>query len=97
MFSSFLLRILSNYGKWRRCFCSKVNLNPNFIYSNEVQNAIENARPLVALESTIITHGLPYPQNIEMALNVEKKIREEVIFFLLLFELDILFQIHFLF
>ena len=42
----------------------------------EVQEAIENGRPVVALESTIISHGMPYPQNVETALNVEKIIRE---------------------
>ena len=42
----------------------------------EVKEAIENGRPVVALESTIISHGMPYPQNVETALNVEKIIRE---------------------
>jgi pseudouridine-5'-phosphate glycosidase len=38
-------------------------------YSKEVANAIENDLPLVALESTIISHGMPYPENVETALN----------------------------
>ncbi len=42
----------------------------------EVKEALENNRPVVALESTIISHGMPYPQNVETALNVEKIIRE---------------------
>lgn len=44
--------------------------------SNEVQNALKNNLPVVALESTIISHGMPYPKNVETALNVEKIIRE---------------------
>lgn len=44
--------------------------------SDEVQNAIINKKPIVALESTIISHGMPYPDNIEMALEVEKIIRD---------------------
>lgn len=44
--------------------------------SEEVKNALKNNIPVVALESTIISHGMPYPQNVETALNVEKIIRE---------------------
>ncbi len=44
--------------------------------SPEVKAAIEAGKPVVALESTIISHGMPYPQNVETALNVEKIIRE---------------------
>ena len=43
----------------------------------EVQSALDQGRPVVALESTIISHGMPYPQNVETALLVEKTIREE--------------------
>lgn len=43
--------------------------------SYEVKQALNDAAPVVALESTIISHGLPYPQNIEMALQVEQTIR----------------------
>lgn len=42
----------------------------------EVKEAIARKRPVVALESTIISHGMPYPKNVETALNVEKIIRE---------------------
>jgi len=45
-------------------------------YSKEVANAIENNLPLVALESTIISHGMPYPENVETALNCQRIIRE---------------------
>lgn len=44
--------------------------------SPEVREALENNKPVVALESTIISHGMPYPQNVETALNVEKVIRD---------------------
>ena len=44
--------------------------------SPEVQKALAGNRPVVALESTIISHGMPYPRNVETALNVEKLIRE---------------------
>ena len=42
----------------------------------EVREAIEAGKPVVALESTIISHGMPYPQNVETALNVEQIIRD---------------------
>ena len=45
--------------------------------SQEVQEALKNNIPVVALESTIISHGMPYPKNVETALNVEKIIREQ--------------------
>ena len=47
-----------------------------FRVSEEVKKALEENRPVVALESTIISHGMPYPQNVETALNVEKIIRD---------------------
>ena len=53
------------------------NPSPNFVYSSEVQQAIQSGIPLVALESTVITHGLPYPMNLELALNMEAVIRAE--------------------
>lgn len=42
----------------------------------EVKNALDENKPVVALESTIISHGMPYPRNVETALKVEKIIRE---------------------
>ena len=44
--------------------------------SNEVLEALKNNKPVVALESTIISHGMPYPRNVECALAVEKVIRD---------------------
>ena len=42
----------------------------------EVRKALANGEPVVALESTIISHGMPYPQNVETALRVEEIVRE---------------------
>lgn len=51
-------------------------LNQLIEYSPEVTEAIKNRQPIVALESTIISHGMPYPQNIDTAKEVEGIIRE---------------------
>ena len=53
-----------------------MNLSKYLDITPEVQQALAEGRPVVALESTIISHGMPYPQNVETALNVEKIIRE---------------------
>ncbi len=42
------------------------------VYSDEVRNALENNSPVVALESTVISHGLPYPENLKTAYSLEK-------------------------
>ena len=47
------------------------------IINQEVREAIEAGKPIVALESTIISHGMPYPQNVHMANTVEDIIRKE--------------------
>ena len=44
---------------------------------NDIKEAIEADKPVVALESTILSHGMPYPENLEFARNVEKIIKEE--------------------
>ena len=44
--------------------------------NEEVKHALENNIPVVALESTTISHGMPYPENVKTALNVEKIIRD---------------------
>lgn len=43
----------------------------------EVKQALADGKPVVALESTIISHGMPYPQNVEMANKVEQTIRDQ--------------------
>ena len=44
---------------------------------NDIKEAIEANKPVVALESTILSHGMPYPENLEFARNVERIIKEE--------------------
>lgn len=51
------------------------DINPSVI-SDEVALALENHRPVVALESTIITHGMPYPRNLETAKAAEVAVRK---------------------
>jgi len=51
-------------------------MNPYLFISDEVRAAVAENRPVVALESTIISHGMPYPQNVETALSVEATVRE---------------------
>ncbi len=53
-----------------------MNLNKYLDVNPEVSAALAQGKPVVALESTIISHGMPYPQNVETALNVERIIRE---------------------
>ena len=50
----------------------------NYLYvAPEIQEAIDNGKPVVALESTILSHGMPYPENLEFAHKVEEIIRAE--------------------
>jgi len=63
-------------------FCDKLpafrQIMPNHIHINpEVKSALEESRPVVALESTVIAHGLPRPQNLETAAHVEQIMRTE--------------------
>ena len=51
-------------------------MNKYLNVSKEVKEALKNNQPVVALESTIISHGMPYPKNVETALAVEKIIRD---------------------
>jgi pseudouridine-5'-phosphate glycosidase len=51
-------------------------LKQYIILSEEVQTAKEQGKPIVALESTIISHGMPYPQNVKTAREVEQIIRD---------------------
>ena len=52
-----------------------MKLNDYLDFHPDVENAIKNNLPVVALESTIISHGMPYPKNIETALMVEETVR----------------------
>jgi pseudouridine-5'-phosphate glycosidase len=51
-------------------------MNNNLAITPEVSTALANGKPVVALESTIIAHGIPYPANFEMAQDVEAIVRE---------------------
>jgi len=46
--------------------------------SAEIVKAVKNGEPVVALESTIITHGMPWPKNFEMAMRVESIVKQKV-------------------
>ena len=50
--------------------------HPALTLTDEVRTALAEGRPVVALESTIISHGMPYPQNVAMATEVEQIIRD---------------------
>lgn len=57
---------------------SQLKLSTEFLQiSPEVQDALNNNKPIVALESTIISHGMPFPQNAQTALEVEDAIRQQ--------------------
>jgi pseudouridylate synthase len=53
-----------------------MTLNAYLDIAPEVQRALDAAQPVVALESTIISHGMPYPQNVATALQVEQEVRD---------------------
>ena len=53
-----------------------MDLNKYLDLSPEVAQALKEHKPVVALESTIISHGMPYPQNVETALKVEQIVRD---------------------
>ena len=52
-------------------------MNPFLHIHPEVQDSLHNSKPVVALESTIIAHGMPYPQNVETAREVESIVRNQ--------------------
>ena len=51
-------------------------MNNSFKYSRDVQIALSKGDPILALESTIIAHGMPYPQNLEFAHEAEEVARK---------------------
>ena len=53
-----------------------VETDKYFNFSKEVKGALKSGKPIVALESTIISHGMPYPKNLEVARELENIIRE---------------------
>jgi len=61
----------------RKCSILCYRMNPFIRIHPEVRRALDNRTPVVALESTIIAHGMAYPGNLEMAIEVETLIRSE--------------------
>ena len=55
----------------------KINITKWMDVSEEIREAMQTGLAIVALESTIISHGMPYPQNLETAYSVENIVREE--------------------
>lgn len=53
-----------------------MSIHPYLDISEEIRTALTENRPIVALESTIISHGMPYPKNVETAIAVEKTVRK---------------------
>ena len=53
------------------------NLSPHTVLHADVARAIQNSQPVVALELAVITHGLPRPENLQLALNLEEEIRSQ--------------------
>ena len=53
-----------------------MNLHEYLSVAPEIAEAIAQGKPVVALESTILSHGMPYPENVEFAHKVEKIVRE---------------------
>jgi pseudouridine-5'-phosphate glycosidase len=51
--------------------------HPELALTDEVRDALAGGRPVVALESTIISHGMPYPDNVHSAVDVEQIVRDE--------------------
>jgi len=54
-----------------------MNMSKEMTLNSEVANAITMGKPIVALESAVITHGLAYPTNVELARDMEKAVRDE--------------------
>lgn len=53
-----------------------MNIEPYLTVAPRVREAVQNGEPVVALESSIISHGMPYPTNVETALMAEETVRE---------------------
>jgi len=52
-------------------------MDHTIIYSNEIKEGLKIGKPIVALESTVLTHGLPRPQNLQLAHDMEQAVRDE--------------------
>ena len=75
--SSLRIPFMSSFSSPAPHFLDDLGLDPRlFCVSKEVAHAIQSGFPVVALESTIITHGLPVPTNYETAMAAERCIRD---------------------
>ncbi len=67
-----------SWQHYRERRMSELKISPELLQiSPEVQDALKNKKPVVALESTIISHGMPFPQNAQTAIEVEETIRKQ--------------------
>src|SRR5699024_10937032 len=67
-----------SWQHYRQRRMSELKISPELLQiSPEVQDALKNKKPVVALESTIISHGMPFPQNAQTAIEVEETIRKQ--------------------
>ena len=80
-----MISVMKNFPPALKRFLSFKQRNNDFYrsfgsveMSQEVSTALRDGQPVVALESTIITHGMPYPANLETAIKVENVIRSKV-------------------
>ncbi|CAG8608471.1 13773_t:CDS:10 [Ambispora leptoticha] len=76
--SSFhIQRTINNIRKFNNSSASKI-IDEKFklIFNKEINDALIKQKPIIALESTIICHGMPYPQNLDTALEVERIVRQ---------------------
>ncbi|XP_054014330.1 uncharacterized protein LOC128895617 [Hylaeus anthracinus] len=71
-FRKFFGKVRKLYSSNNRRFSSNSNA---FVYGHDIVAAKKNGLPIVALESTIITHGMPYPDNLKTAIKVENAVR----------------------
>lgn len=67
-----LSRQFQSVRKYSQCWKHLIDVK------SEVIDALNSNKPIVALESTIITHGMPYPHNLNTALQVEDVVRKSV-------------------
>lgn len=73
---AYLAKYISRSSRLAKFYQRGYSTASPFVFSEEVSCAKSEGKPIVALESTIITHGMPYPQNLETAKQVENIIRE---------------------
>ncbi|CAB4405631.1 unnamed protein product [Rhizophagus irregularis] len=72
LYKPYLTSSLKRYGVFSRSTLE----DKGWVYSPEVFEALQGNKPLVALESTVISHGMQYPQNLETAVAIENIVRE---------------------